>query len=201
MGLLPLLGGCSAAFLVSSLLMRHSIMTEKLARRGARVLAEYAADHLALLAVRDAASRPAVTLAADDTVAAARAFLLSQAEGSRHQGFPVVDERGELIGVITQRDVLGPQPGELRLRHLVRRPPAVVFEDCSLREAADHMVTEGVGRLPVVSREAPRKVIGMLTRSDLLDAHRSRLDAAQRAEQAIARRRGDLSGAAGGARA
>ncbi|WP_242515808.1 chloride channel protein [Sorangium cellulosum] len=201
MGLLPLLGGCSAAFLVSSLLMRHSIMTEKLARRGARVLAEYAADHLALLAVRDAASRPAVTLAADDTVAAARTFLLSQAEGSRHQGFPVVDERGELIGVITQRDVLGPQPGELRLRHLVRRPPAVVFEDCSLREAADHMVTEGVGRLPVVSREAPRKVIGMLTRSDLLDAHRSRLDAAQRAEQAIARRRGDLSGAAGGARA
>ena len=38
MGLLPLLGGCTAAYLVSCLLMQHSIMTEKIARRGARVL-------------------------------------------------------------------------------------------------------------------------------------------------------------------
>ncbi|WP_437678940.1 chloride channel protein [Sorangium sp. So ce131] len=188
MGLLPLLGGCSAAFLVSSLLMRHSIMTEKLARRGARVMAEYAADHLAQVAVRDAASRPAVALSAGDTVDAVRAFLLSHAEGSRHQGFPVVDEQGELVGVVTKRDVLAAQPDGLLLRQLIRRPPAVVFEDSSLREAADHMVTEGVGRLPVVSRQAPRKVLGMLTRSDLLEAHRSRLDAAERPEQALARR-------------
>ncbi|WP_437928291.1 chloride channel protein [Sorangium sp. So ce291] len=190
MGLLPLLGGCSAAFLVSSLLMRHSIMTEKLARRGARVMAEYAADHLAQITVREAASRPAVTLSADDTVAAARAFLLSQAAGSRHQGFPVVDGAGELVGVVTARDVLTQQAGDLSIRHLIRQPLAVAFEDSSLREAADHMVTEGVGRLPVVSRDAPRKVLGMLTRSDLLDAHRSRLDAGHRLEQALTRRGG-----------
>ncbi|WP_437307603.1 chloride channel protein [Sorangium sp. So ce388] len=190
MGLLPLLGGCSAAFLVSSLLMRHSIMTEKLARRGARVMAEYAADHLAQVTVREAASRPAVTLSADDTVAAARAFLLSQAEGARHQGFPVVDSAGELVGVVAARDVLTQQAGELSIRHLIRQPLAVAFEDSSLREAADHMVTEGVGRLPVVSRDAPRKVLGMLTRSDLLDAHRSRLEAGQRLEQALTRRGG-----------
>ncbi|WP_437654153.1 chloride channel protein [Sorangium sp. So ce1182] len=190
MGLLPLLGGCSAAFLVSSLLMRHSIMTEKLARRGARVMAEYAADHLAQVTVRDAASRPAVTLSADETVAAARAFLLSQAAGARHQGFPVVDSAGELVGVVAARDVLTQQAGDLSIRHLIRQPLAVAFEDSSLREAADHMVTEGVGRLPVVSREAPRKVLGMLTRSDLLDAHRSRLDAGHRIEQALARRGG-----------
>ncbi|WP_438018009.1 chloride channel protein [Sorangium sp. So ce315] len=187
MGLLPLLGGCSAAFLVSSLLMRHSIMTEKLARRGARVMAEYAADHLAQITVREVASRPAVTLAADDTIEAARAFLLSQAEGSRHQGFPVVDGGGDLVGVVMTRDVLAQQAGDLPIRALIRRPPAVAFEDSSLREAADHMVTEGVGRLPVVSRHAPRKVLGMLTRSDLLDAHRSRLEAGQRREQALLR--------------
>ncbi|AUX28637.1 MULTISPECIES: chloride channel protein [Sorangium] len=199
MGLLPLLGGCTAAFLVSSLLMRHSIMTEKLARRGARVMVEYAADHLAQILVRDVASRPAVTLAADDTVESARAFLLSRAEGSRHQGFPVVDRGGELVGVVTQRDLLAEQPSALSIRDLLRRPPAVVFEDSSLREAADHMVAEGVGRLPVVSREAPRKVLGMLTRSDLLDAHRSRIDAGQRRELALAaaRRFGDRAAVAG----
>ena len=170
--------------------MRHSIMTEKLARRGARVTAEYAADHLAQIPVRDVAARPAVTLAAEDTVNAVRAWMLSQAAGSRHQGFPVVDAAGALIGVVTQRDILGMHPGEVPIRGLIQRPPAVVFEDSSLREAADHMITEEVGRLPVVSREAPRRVLGMLTRSDLLDAHRSRLDAARCAERSLRRRGG-----------
>ena len=59
------------------------------------------------------------------------------------------------------------------------------FEDNSLREAADHMVREEIGRLPVVSRAAPRRPIGMLTRSDLLAAHRRRLDEALVAEQSL----------------
>src|SRR5204862_7395158 len=46
LGMLPLLGGCTAGYLVSALLMRNTIMTEKLARRGVRVPAEYAADFL-----------------------------------------------------------------------------------------------------------------------------------------------------------
>ena len=71
----------------------------------------------------------------------------------------------------------------LQVRDLVKRPPAVVFEDSSLREAADHMVQEGVGRLPVVSRSNPRKPIGILTRSDLLAAHQRRLDETHVAEQ------------------
>jgi len=51
-----------------------------------------------------------------------------------------------------------------------------VFEDNSLREAADHMVQENVGRLAVVARDNPSKVVGWVTRSDLLSAHRQRLD-------------------------
>jgi predicted transcriptional regulator len=45
------------------------------------------------------------------------------------------------------------------------------------------MVREGVGRLPVVSRGEPRKVVGMLTRSDLLTAHKSRLEEIDLAER------------------
>ena len=50
----------------------------------------------------------------------------------------------------------------------------------SLREAADHMVREDVGRLPVVERGDPSRVTGILTRSDLLSAHAQRLDEARR---------------------
>ena len=53
MGLLPLLGACSAAYLVSCLCMRHSIMTEKLARRGTPISNEYSVDSLSRVRVRD----------------------------------------------------------------------------------------------------------------------------------------------------
>ena len=66
----------------------------------------------------------------------------------------------------------------MMVRRSSRGVPAVVFEENTLREAADHMVHESVGRLPVVARAAPRTVIGILSRSDLLSAHRHRLDAA-----------------------
>jgi CBS domain containing-hemolysin-like protein len=60
-----------------------------------------------------------------------------------------------------------------------------VYEDNTLREAADHMVRSGVGRLPVVSREAPRTVVGMISRSDLLSAHEDRLEAEHVTEQSL----------------
>ncbi|HKC61383.1 MAG TPA: chloride channel protein, partial [Myxococcales bacterium] len=184
LGLLPLLGGCSAAFLISCLFMRNTIMTEKIARRGVRVPGEYAADFLDQIQAGAAASRPVVSLPADELLEPVRSRILSRAPGHTHQGFPVVDARGQLAGVVTRRDLLDPgQPGSRRVGDLVRRPAAVAYEDSTLREAADHMVREEVGRLPVVSRDDPRRVIGMLTRSDLLSAHKRRLEETDLAEQ------------------
>ncbi|MFL5582575.1 MAG: chloride channel protein [Gemmatimonadaceae bacterium] len=189
-GLLPLLAGCTAAYLVSLLMSRHSIMTEKLARRGASVRTEYAADHLAHVLVRDAASETVVTIRAEDALEGVRAWLASGAPGTSHQGFPVVDEAGLLVGVLTRRDLLDPaQEGATPVGALVRRPPVVVFDDSTLRDAADHMVIEQVGRLPVVRRAAPRRVVGIVSRSDLLAAHAPRLEAARR----LQRSRGLLS--------
>jgi H+/Cl- antiporter ClcA/CBS domain-containing protein len=170
LGLLPLLGGCTAGYLVSSLLMRNTIMTEKLARRGVRVPSEYAADHLDLINVADACSTSVVTVQADEPIAALRA------RGASHQGFPVVDADGNLLGVVTRRDFLdASRPETTRAADLLTRAPAVIFLDNSLREAADQMVRENVGRLPVVSRSHPRRVVGFITRSDLLRAHERRL--------------------------
>ncbi len=179
--LLPLLAGCAAAYLVSALLMRHSIMTEKIARRGTRVLTEYAADFLETVTVGACATRPAVALAADEPVAAVRARLAGAGADLRHQGYPVLDGAGQLVGVVTRRDLLAGR-ADARVGELVTRPPAVVFEDSSLREAADHMVREGVGRLPVVARADPRRVVGFLTRSDLLAAHERRVAEAHERE-------------------
>jgi len=188
LGLLPLLGGCAAAYLVSCLLMRHSIMTEKIARRGVRVPAEYTADFLDQIPVRDAASSPVTSLRTDDTLHSARAWINSGAAQSHHQGYPVLDREGQVCGVVTRRDLLDPSlPDDIRVRDVIKRPPVVIRADHSLREAADHMVREGVGRLIVVSTEQPPRMVGIITRGDLVSAHARRLKETYETTRALRR--------------
>ncbi|HET7462130.1 MAG TPA: chloride channel protein [Longimicrobium sp.] len=190
LGLLPLLAGCSAAYLVSLLVSRTSIMTEKLARRGTEAGTEFVSDYLRHVRVGDACARDVVSLRAGDTVESVRAWLASHAPGSTHQGFPVLDMDGRLAGVLTRRDLLDPDVAAGRtMAELVKRPPVVAYAESSLRAAADHMVDEGVGRLAVVSREDPGVLVGIISRSDLLNAHSRRLEATHRAHVVLRRPR------------
>ena len=182
--LLPLLAGGITAHFLSSLLMRNSIMTEKIARRGIRVSSDYAADLLDQVLVRDRASRQLVTLSAVSTAGEVRAWMDSRAEGSSHQGFPVLDEAGHVLGILTRRDFLG-TPEELTVRELVKRPAVVVYPESTLRAALDQMLRASVGRVVVVEPAEPRRPIGILTRSDLLGAHRRSLEETARAEPNI----------------
>ncbi len=181
MTLLPLLAGCTAAYLVSALAMRHSIMTEKIARRGGRVVSDYAADLFEQVLVSDIAVAPVVSLKARDTCESVREWIARRAEGSAHKGFPVVDGAGHVVGVVSRRDLLEAGTAST-VQDLVTRSPAIAFEDSSLREAVDHMVREGVGCLPVVSRSHPGRVVGIVTRSDIVSVYARRIDAERRVE-------------------
>jgi H+/Cl- antiporter ClcA/CBS domain-containing protein len=177
-GLLPLLGGCTAAYFISCLVMRHTIMTEKIARRGIRAPAEYAADALDRLLVRMVASPKVVALKDTDRLDEIRAWIVSGSDGSRHQGFPVLNGNGHLVGVVTRKDIYSAAKDAAvsRVGDLIRRSPKFVYDDSTVRQAADHMVNHGVGRLPVVSREEPAKVVGIITRSDVLSSYRRQIE-------------------------
>lgn len=186
LGLLPLLAGCTGAYLISLLRMRDTIMTERLVRRGVPVVTEYTVDHLSQVFARDRAPREVVRLPADQTLLATREWLDQGGPGTTHQGFPVVDADGRVIGVLTRRDLLArSEPGSKTLRDLIHRPLVAVYEASSLREVADLMVSHKVGRVPVISAEGKRQLRGILSRSDLLAAHEVRLDAGRRAEPTI----------------
>ena len=175
-GLLPLLGGCAASFLVSAMLMRNTIMTEKIVRRGVRVPAEYHADFLDQVIVEEVATKSVVSLRSDRTLGEVRAWIAARGPGTSHQGFPVVDEAGILAGVVTRRHLLDlDRPDTGKVGELITRPPVLVYADSTLRAAADHMVRHDIGRLPVVRRGERGHVVGFVTRSDLLGAHRRRL--------------------------
>jgi CBS domain-containing protein len=175
LGLLPLLGGCTAAYLVSSLFMKNTLMTEKIVRRGVHVPSDYSADYLEQVFVRDVLKNPPISLRGDQTLEEIRSWISSKAEGSTHQGFPVIDAKNNLIGVVTRRDFLNSDcPLVTPVKELIKRPPTAVYDDSTLREAADHMVNHDVGRLPVLSRK-DRRLLGIITRSDVLAGHKFRL--------------------------
>lgn len=176
LGLLPILGGCSMSYLFASLLSVNSIMTEKIARRGIRAPVEYTADYLDQVHVGEIATSEVVTLPADRTLAEVRLWLDSDPQGSRHQGYPVIDEQGILLGVLTRRNLLGAEEsGSTAIRVLIRRPPVYVYDTSTARDAADHMVRHDIGRLPVVDRKNPKHIVGIVTRSDILSVYERRL--------------------------
>jgi len=171
-GLLPLLGGCCAAYLIACVLAKTSIMTEKIARRGRPIPMDYSADYLSQVLVREIGCRPVVSLSAHQTVAEARTWLAEDELAQHHHGFPVV-HADELVGVLTQRELLASQANpSSTLSALVSRPVVTIDPNASAREAADLMVRQAVGRLPVVEQG---RLIGIVTRSDLLQAHSKRL--------------------------
>jgi chloride channel protein, CIC family len=187
--MLPLAAGCTAAYLASSLLMKDTIMTEKIARRGISVPVDYAADFLSQILVREVASYEVVSLRGDQTLAEVRSWIADHRPGSTHHGFPVVDPELGLVGLVSLRDLSDPSaPATKRVRDVIRGPFAVAFEDTTLQQASDLMAREGLGRLPVVKREDPRKVVAILSGSDVRSGIRQHLKEADQAEQTIYRR-------------
>jgi chloride channel protein, CIC family len=163
--------------MVSSLLMRNTLMTEKIARRGVFVPSEYTADFLSQILVREVASRKVVSLPEHLTLAEVRSRIAEGRPGSSYQGFPVLNDRGQLTGVVTRRDLLDParMPADL-VGALTIKNHAVIFDDNTLSEANELMVREGVGRLPVVDHDQQRKVIGIISRRDIMSASHRRIE-------------------------
>jgi signal-transduction protein with cAMP-binding, CBS, and nucleotidyltransferase domain len=98
------------------------------------------------------------------------------------------------MGVVTRRNLLNLELAiDSRVRDLITRPPVTIYDDNTAREAADEMVRQQVGRLPVITHAEPRRVVGIVTRSDLLAAHARRLAATDRAARQIELDLGALS--------
>jgi CBS domain-containing protein len=184
--LLPLLAGCTTSYLVSCLLMRHTIMTEKIARRGVRTPAEYVADALDQVFVGDVATKAVVALKANQRVDEVRLWFDSGLVDGRHQGFPVLDAETTLVGVVTRRDVLDKDIStSATVREVIKLPPKFVYIDSTVRQAADHMANHNIGRLPVMSHDKPPQLVAIITRSDIVGCFRRTADDNRRAAPTI----------------
>jgi H+/Cl- antiporter ClcA len=173
--LLPLLLACTVSDLVSLTLLKHSLMTEKIARRGVRIGHEYELDVLAAQAVGQVMTSSVETVPLSLPLRCLFERFHGIGEQTKHQGYPVVDEGNRLVGMVTRSDLpdfLRPETSDLLLVADILRPgpPLVTWPEESLRDAAERMLAAGVGRLPVVAPQAPDRLVGLLSRSDVLKA-------------------------------
>jgi CIC family chloride channel protein len=170
-----LLIGSVAALGVTVLLMRRSILTEKLARRGHHISREYSVDPFEFARVQEVMEKDLPTIpAAMKLSELSDRIARGDSTVSRRQGTLIVDEQGRLAGIITRGDIVRAMRNNPSPRTTVVEAGstdlAVAFPDEPLHAALSKMLTRGVGRLPVVERDNPTRVIGYLGRAAILSA-------------------------------
>lgn len=172
---LPFTLACAVgAYGVSVLVMRRSILTEKIARRGRHIRQEYSVDPLDLFQVSKIMTPTPETMADTTPISQALAFF---ADGAWHRSYPVVDAEGKLVGMASRDDALRWQSGDLAsnacLRDVVSDPShPYVWPQTPVAVVADLIMETGKARIPVLSPDDGR-VIGMVTRHDLLKARQA----------------------------
>jgi H+/Cl- antiporter ClcA/CBS domain-containing protein len=172
---LPLMLGCVIADMIALHYLPSSIMTEKLARRGLRVPEEFEAAAMKLVRIGEVMRTDVMPIPQEMTVAE----LAERMSGSKPtlnltEGLPIVGPDGLLVGMVTQGDLLkaleaDPQ-GKLTVLEAGSNRPVVAYPDELVHDAMFRMLEHDIGRLPVVSRENPRHLVGYFNRACLLKA-------------------------------
>lgn len=166
--LLPLLMASSVAYGFTVLLMPRSILTEKIARRGYHIYREYGIDPLERHTVQEVMTHAVETIAAQMSVS--DALVLYFGERQMHRAFPVVKDC-MFLGMVDRAALLAGQQGGLaeRVSDLFgANVPIMALPNESCRTVATRMAVHALERLPVVTDARSRKLVGIISRSDLV---------------------------------
>lgn len=170
---LPLMLVCVIADFVALRYLPNSIMTEKLARRGLHTHAEYEANVLKQVKVGEVMAQDVDTAPATMRVhEVADRIAKNDPRFAHHRGLPITDGRGRLVAIVTQGDILralqkDPR-GDANMEEVGSKPVVVSFPDETVFDALSKMLQNNIGRLPVVDRADPQKLVGYLGRAGVM---------------------------------
>ena len=182
LNLLPaLMIACISAHALTVLMLRRSILTEKVARRGYHISREYSVDPLAILRVSEVMDgRPPIISASMKVTELSDKLAQRDPLLSRRQGTFIVDDDHKLVGIITRGDVVRALEHErsdkLTVLEAGSQNLIVCHPDDVLHDAVTKMVRNDIGRLPVVSRANPQQPLGYLGRAHVMSARLRRLE-------------------------
>ncbi|MFD7919886.1 chloride channel protein [Streptomyces sp. NPDC059740] len=190
--LIPMVITASSAYLLSVILLKRSVLTEKLARRGLHLTREYSVDPLEVHLVRQLETPLVTTFRTTAAAGQATALLQAAHEARDADGilaqrlYPVLDGSGRLAGVVTRAELLHGSPEDQRPLGELARTALTAYSDETLRTVANRMAAQHVTRVVVVSRDEPARAEGILSLRDLLTARRVDLHEEQHTERVLA---------------
>jgi CIC family chloride channel protein len=185
--ILPLMLATVVSTILAEHLDRESIYTYKLARRGVRLERGRDIDVMQGVLVGEAMTTGVETVSADLELPELDLIF----NESHHHGFPVLDENNELFGVVALQDIArarerGVYKGH-RVREIATRSALTAYPDESMWVALKRLGTRDVGRLPVVDRQNPHHLLGLIRRNDIVRAYKvginRRLDLQERVDR------------------
>jgi H+/Cl- antiporter ClcA/CBS domain-containing protein len=193
--ILPLIIAAVIAHTFTVLVLKRSILTEKVARRGFHLSREYSVDPLEVLFVHEVMRTKLIAFEGSGSLDNARSMLKSGHVTRGQHLYPVIDADRRLAGVITRKDVAAYRGERTLMSDVARRNPVVALADEPLRTVVYRMAETGYTRMPVVDNREGRRIVGMVSLEDLLQA-RARNLTEERSRERVLRIRLPFRGAA-----
>jgi chloride channel protein, CIC family len=168
--ILPLMIACVIANLVVKRISRDSIYTLKLRRKGIDITKIIKRDLMENIRVSDAMFKKVITI--DETMQVKNAGLMIK--NTTHRGFPVLDEKGRLTGMVTYQDInkaLNSGKGEISVAEIMNRDLIICYPEENLKTALEKLGERNIGRIPVVEHKDPAHLIGLVTREGIIAAY------------------------------
>ncbi|MBV6517903.1 MAG: hypothetical protein DCC43_01625 [Candidatus Brocadia sp.] len=169
--ILPLIAAVNVSLFLSWHLQHDSVYTLGLTRKGIRLHRGRDVDVLETITVKEVMETEFVTLRESDTLAVATDLL----NRKRQHGLPVLNDDGELSGIITVQDIDRAQENDSDIVRIVgevcTRELLFAYPDETIGVALRRIGVRNVGQLPVVARENQRRLVGLLRNADIARAY------------------------------
>jgi len=114
--------------------------------------------------VKDYMTRSVISVKSD----AKNEKIIKLMKETEHDGFPVVDDNNEIVGIVTAFDLLLKDWKGL-VKNIMSTDVVVAQEDMSINDASRVMFRKGISRLPVVGKDG--KLRGIITNTDMVRSH------------------------------
>ncbi|MGA7985463.1 MAG: chloride channel protein [Burkholderiales bacterium] len=189
---MPLVVSSTVAFLLSVLVLRRSVLTEKVVRKGTHLTREYSVDPLEVFLVSELMPRSFLCFRGGTVLESALAEAAAAWSGAANRRlahvqrlYPVLDEAGLLAGVVTANQLHRAADPKAPIDELMEREPVVGHPDMTLRELANLMAERQVSSVPIVDRSDPRRVLSVMALDQVLEARLRDVDEEHKPERVL----------------
>jgi CIC family chloride channel protein len=183
--ILPLLVAAVVAHGFTVLVLKRSILTEKVARRGFHLSREYSVDPLEVIFVREVMRTRLMAFEGTGTIAEAQGMVKDGHSARGQHLYPVIEADRRVSGVITRKDLAAHIGGLTRMSELARPKPIMALADETLSTVVYRMAETGYTRMPVVDSVEERRIVGMISLDDLLHARARNLSEERTRERVL----------------